>query len=196
MAESDGTETQVVPQEVRSAPIVLEKHPVAESLRAELLKLATEGDPKHKGALTAEVLARIMRVAKTGRDVLVSLNISGSNLANLVRRRRGPMYTPWGGQDEMDEGLEEGVGQSGGPLAFSTPQENFGMTALRELIAGAQKHFGGTGKGSTKDLIEALVLARKEGLTDVAAELETQLGFKKAPVLALPAPAVAEPKPV
>ena len=185
MAELDGSETQVAQQ--TSTPTVLAKHPVAESLRAELLKLAQDGDPKHNGALTAEVLARIMRVAKTGRDLLVSLNISGSNLANLVRRRRGPIYSQLGGADE-DDGLDDGIGQTaGGPLAWSSPQENFGMTALRELIAGAQKHFSGKNT-SPKDLVEALLVARKEGLTDVVKELETQLGLNKPILPVLPAP--------
>lgn len=192
MAGVEGTETPVAVQADPNLTIIA-KHPVAESIRAELLKLAQEGDTKHKGALTAETLARIVRVAKTGRDLLVSLNISGTNLAHMVRRPKGGGL--WmGGQGMADEDLEEGVGQTG-PFAYSSPQENFGMTALRELIAGAQKHFGGAGKGSPKDLVEALLVARKEGLTDVASELETQLGLKKAPVPALPAPAVAEPKP-
>lgn len=193
MAAVDGTETQVA----KAEPVIIGKHPVAESLRTELLKLATDGDAQHKGALTAEVLARIMRVAKTGRDLLVSLNISGSNLSHMVRRPKGRMgylaTANFGGAGDDDMG-DEGQ-NSGGPFAYSSPQENFGMTALRELIAGAQKHFMGAGKGSPKDLVEALLVARKEGLTDVVAELESQLGLKKAPVLALPAPAVAEPKP-
>ena len=63
------------------------------------------------------------------------------------------------------------------------------MTALRELIAVAQKKFMGESKASPTELVEALALARKEGLTDVATELEAQLGLKKPEVLALPAPA-------
>jgi len=192
MAAVDGSETQVV----KAEPVIIAKHPVAESLRTELLKLATDGDAQHKGALTAEVLARIMRVAKTGRDLLVSLNISGSNLSHMVRRPRGGMgYLATANSFAGDEDMGDEGQNSGGPFAYSSPQENFGMTALRELIAGAQKHFMGGGKGSPKDLVEALLVARKEGLTDVVAELESQLGLKKAPVLALPAPAVSEPKP-
>ncbi len=194
MAGQDGTETQVVSAEAPAAPVVPDKHPVAESLRAELLRLATDGDQKHKGALTAEVLARIVRVAKTGRDLLVSLNISGTNLSHMVRRPK-PGYLSMASAGGVDEDLED-VGQSQiAPFAYSSSQENFGMTALRELIAVAQKKLIGDGKGSPTELVEALALARKEGLTDVAAELETQLGLKKAPVLALPASTVAEPKP-
>lgn len=193
MAAVDGTETQVA----KAEPAIIEKHPVAESLRTELLKLAQDGDPKHKGALTAEVLARIVRVAKTGRDLLVSLNISGSNLSHMVRRPKGG-YLSMATAGGVDEDLDDMSQSQGGPFAYSSPQENFGMTALRELIAGAQKHFGGAGKGSPKDLVEALLVARKEGLTDVVAELESQLGIKKAVPLALsplPEKPVAEPQP-
>ena len=42
------------------------KHPMAEAIRAEIIKIATEGDSKQDGTLTADVLLRIVRVAKTG----------------------------------------------------------------------------------------------------------------------------------
>jgi len=184
MAGQDGSETQVA----KAEPVIIAKHPVAESLRTELLKLATDGDAQHKGALTAEVLARIMRVAKTGRDLLVSLNISGSNLSHMVRRPRGGMgYLATANSFAGDEDMGDEGQNSGGPFAYSSPQENFGMTALRELIAGVK---GINGSTSPAKLVEALAIAREKGLTDVAKDLETQLGMTKAvPVVAVPTPA-------
>lgn len=166
------------------AATVIEKHPVAEALRAELLKLAQEGDSKNKGALTAEVLMRIMRVAKTGHDLLVSLNISASGLAGMVRRPAGGIFSPLG-QNFADDGL--GDSQSAGvPFAYSTPTENFGTTAIRELIAAA-KSFNNGGSSPAK-LVEAIAIAREKGMHDIAKELETQLGLPKAVPVSLPAP--------
>ena len=105
-----------------------DKHPLAEALRAEILKLASEGDSKSDGALTAEVLLRITRVAKTGRDLLVTLSASPSNLAQMVKPKFGFALNP----DALDD--EGGLPM---PLAVSSPAENFGMTAIREIIAAA-----------------------------------------------------------
>lgn len=158
---------------------IVEKHPVAEALRAELLKLAQEGDSKHKGALTAEVLMRIVRVAKTGHDLLVSLNIGASGLAGLVRRPRSPgLFSTVGGSQEFaDDGLSDPQPMGSMPFAYSPPSENFGMTAIRELVAVA-KNFNGGGNSPAK-LVEAIAVAREKGLTDVAKELESQLGLPK-----------------
>ena len=155
-----------------------DKHPLAEALRAEILKLASEGDSKSDGALTAEVLLRITRVAKTGRDLLVTLSASPPNLAQMIRPKFGGIL----GSPYADELLDEGVqGQQYQPLALSSPAENFGMTAIREIIAAVNSK-----KDSPKQLVEALAAARSHGLTDVARELEAKLGIVK-PVAVLPA---------
>jgi hypothetical protein len=146
------------------------KEPLAEALRAEILKLATDGDQKGDGALTAEVLLRIMRVAKTGRDLLVSLSANSSNLANMIRRPATPFAFPMLGGN-VDE---EGLGDPMNPVYAPAPAaENFGMTALREMIAAAKNLNGGN---SPSRLVEALAIAREKGLDDVARELEKQLG--------------------
>lgn len=82
-----------------------EKHPLTEALRAEILKLATDGDSQSDGALTEGILLRIMRVAKTGRELLVSLNASPSNLAAMLRRPISPFGIPVLGQNAEDDGL-------------------------------------------------------------------------------------------
>ena len=153
-----------------------EKQPVAEALRTEILKLAKDGDMKKDGALTEEVLQRIMRVAKTGREVLLSLNASPSSLAALVKRPRNSGYfSPIYGEEGGD------LGESGGqvtPFATSPGSENFGMSAIREIVAAA-KNFNGNGTSPAK-LVEAIAIAREKGLDDVAKDLEVQLGIGKA----------------
>jgi len=160
-----------------------------EALRAEILKLATEGEKGSGGALTPDVLLRIERVAKTGRSLLMSLSVSPSNLAQMIKRP-----SPFGfGQNVEDDGLGDvsigGTIGTGTAIAYTPPSENFGMTAIREIIA-ATKNLNGNNNGTSPvKLVEALVLAREKGLADVAKELETQLGIGKA-VSALPAPQV------
>lgn len=158
-----------------------EKTAISEALRAEIIRIATEGSIEDDGALTPQVLSRLGRVAKTGRDVLVAMAASPKNLAALIKRRR----MPWGGMgldipddllgDDMDGDVNDGVGIGqigGGVLAPSPMGENFGMLALRELIAGMKE-----ANKSPDRLVEALATARREGLDDVARKLEEQLGM-------------------
>lgn len=153
-----------------------EKTAISEALRAEIIRLATEGSAEDDGALTPGVLSRLVQVAKTGRDVLVALNVSPTNLAALIRKRR--RMGPWGlvGDDLVGDDLGgevDGEGMlGGGVLAPSPLGENFGMLALRELIAGMKQ-----ANQSPDRLVEALATARREGLHDVAKKLEEQLGL-------------------
>lgn len=144
---------------------------ISEALRAEITKLVKEGDPEKAGALTAIVLLRIMRVAKTGHELLVSLEASPSNLAALVKR---PL--PWIGIPPNNEQVEAIPVLDQVAYAPSSPQENFGMIALREIVAMAKNW---NGSNSPAKLVEALAIAREKGLTDVADELESQLGMGK-----------------
>jgi len=167
-----------------------EKHPVSEALRAEILKLATDGDPGSDGALTAGVLLRIMRVAKTGRDLMVSLETSPSNLAGMVGRPNLPSLSlsPAALYGDGDGDIQAGSVGMAFPYAPSSPNENFGMTAIREIIAAVKSHIEGRNTPAVEyvsivELVEALAIAKKEGLDDVARELESQLKAQKpAPV--------------
>lgn len=159
-----------------------EKTAISEALRAEIIRLATEGSAEDDGALTPAVLSRLVQVAKTGRDVLVALQVSPTNLAALIRKRK--RMGPWGGiyQDDLlgDDvaGEIDGEGVMGGVLAPSPMGENFGMVALRELIAGMKQ-----ANTSPDRLVEALATARREGLHDVAKKLEGQLGLTEGAAL-------------
>ncbi len=167
-----------------------EKQAVQEALRESILKLAKDGDEKKGGELTPDVLQRIMRVAKTGRDLMVSLSASPANLSGMVRRPRlGPMAIPAYG-DNLDDDLGDGNVSLGGVSSYAPalPAENFGMTAIRELISAA-KNLNGNGSSPVK-LVEALAIAREKGLDDVAHKLEEELGVRKAQP---PTPAVAVP---
>lgn len=166
-------EVNVVPSKKKA-----EKTPISEALRAEIIRIATEGSVEDDGAITPAVLTRIRQVAKTGRDVLVAMNTSPTNLAALVKRRR---LGPWGmgGMDpddlvgdDLGGDVVDGAGVLGGVLAPAPLGENFGMVALRELIAGMKQ-----ANQSPDRLVEALATARREGLDDVARKLEEQLGM-------------------
>lgn len=163
---------------------MVEPQSMSEALRTEIVRLVTEGDVKVKGALTSEVLLRVMRVTKTGRDLLMSLEASPSNLANLIQRpNQNQMYMPSYSSGlavpSVDPGEELGSLFGATPFAPSPTVENFGMTAIRELISAAKSFNGNKGDDSPVKLVEALVLAREKGLDDVAKELEARLGMKK-----------------
>jgi len=151
------------------------KSPLAEALRAQIVELASKGDSKD-GTLTPEVLAKIMRIAKTGRDLLVSLNVSPANLAAMMKpRQQGFTAFPVMGENP-DSLSDEQTSSSIMPYAMSSPGENFGMTAIREIIAAIKS---ANGSESPLRLVEALAAAREAGLQDVAKELEKKLGIGK-----------------
>jgi hypothetical protein len=157
--------------------------PLSEALRTQIIEIVSKGDDKRGGILTSEVLAKVVRVAKTGRDLLVSLD--SSNLANLVQRPNQnqigfPLYGPAVPSLDADMGdsmMGSGIGMASSPYAPAAPVENFGMTAIREIVAMA-KNLNGNGSSPLK-LVEALAIAREKGLDDVARELEDQLGMRK-----------------
>jgi hypothetical protein len=94
-----------------------------------------------------------------------------------------------------DDDLEQMSGQMASPVFATAPMsENFGMTAMREIIAAA-KNFNGNGTSPAR-LVEAIAIANEKGLDDVARELEEQLGIKKKVVTAAPVavPAATEPQ--
>ena len=167
---------------------------MSEALRSEILKLVNDGDSEKGKALTSTVLLRIMRVAQTGRQVLVSLEASPSNLSGMVRKkRRFPVYQgsfdgEVGDTDDTSEG--DALPAFANPLAPASATENFGMTAIREVIAAMKGMNGGT---SPSKLVEALAIAREKGLDDVARDLEVQLGMNKA-TPAIPAADAGEKK--
>ena len=175
--------------ELEQAAAAIERQPLAEALRAELLKLVTDGDPKAQGSLTSDVLMRVMRVAKTGRELLVSLNASPSSLAAMLRRPRGGGFISMGGEPPEEDGLGDVQNANFSPFAGAPLGENFGMTAIRELVAAAKNLNGST---SPAKLVEAIAVAKEKGLPDVVRELESQLGIGNGKPLAQPVPVLVD----
>ena len=150
---------------------------ISEALRREVIRLATEGDDKVGGNFTPEVAARIERVVLAGRTLLMAEKISAHDAEAMLRWRRKNLLG--GGSmvagDELDDyALGNDMLSGSVPMVMSSPAENFGMSAIRELISAAR----GVNESPSK-LVEALAVARHEGLTDVAAELEKKLGVTK-----------------
>lgn len=159
--------------------------PLPEAIRSELLALARQGDAEKEGAMTSGVLARIERVAKTGRHLLSAIEASPSSVGAMVRSPKSGFMQMGAAPSQSDLSEEdEGSASTYIPFASSPPAENFGMTAIREIISAARNM---NGQNSPARLVEALALAREKGLDDVARDIEAQLGFKS------PGPAQAAP---
>jgi hypothetical protein len=162
-------------------PRVEPKSPIAEALRNEVIRLATEGDPKRDGTFSVEIAARIERIVLAGRNLLMAERLSAIDADHLIKRQKKNIfnnmnYDPLGdytlGNDESFMAMGAPMMGSGSPLAVSGPSENFGMHAIREMVNAAK-----TMKDTPEALVSALALARKEDLHDVAADLERRLGI-------------------
>jgi hypothetical protein len=153
------------------------KSPMAEALRAEVIRLCTEGDLKMGGAFTVELAMRIEGVVSAGRQILLAEKVSASDVEALLRRRRKNGLIINGGIVGDDFSSDDG---SGITLASSSASENFGMSAIRQLVEGMRVQ-----SESPLKLVEALAAARQHGLDDVVRVLEDKLGVGKSQV-ALP----------
>ena len=149
--------------------------PLVEALRTQIVEIVQKGD------LTAEVLAKVVRVAKYGRDLLISLDPK-PNL-NQMHKRPGGFVSNFQqgvmGSSDLPDDLSVDSSNSGTfaiPYAPAPMPENFGMVALRELISMAKNI---NGSSSPARLVEAIAIAKEKGLPDVVRELEMQLGIKK-----------------
>ncbi len=157
------------------------KSKIGESIREEVIRVIETGDPNKEGAFTANVAARVERMIRAGRELLLAEQIPLDGLKSVLKKRRGYGGGIIGGNPIMgnslvdmdDGGMLLGEGDEG-PLMQSGPSENFGMVAIRELISGLHSN-----QDTPEKLVKALSLARAEGLDDVAASLEKKLGVEK-----------------
>lgn len=95
------------------------------------------------------------------------LLITAGDPSALPNRRRGMGYGGLGGllvEDDIDPEFD-------GPMPIAPPAETFGASAIRELIAAAKEK----NKPGVVELTKALGIAKKEGLDEVAADLQRQL---------------------
>ncbi len=153
--------------------------PLAKSIREEIKRLADDDN------FTLGTLHAIERVAAHGRAMLQgTADLDG--LLGSPGQGVGAI-----GYDTDIDGLENDLmaSYSGGPMLTSSPVENFGSRAMREVMAVLPKILEGRNRPSTVELVRSLALARKEGLDDVAKDLEQQIKG----VTAAPEPTVAKP---
>jgi hypothetical protein len=146
--------------------------PMSEQLRKELVRILTDGDDKNNGAFTIAVATHVEKFVGAAREILMTEKLAQNDVAALLgmRRRR------YGGDILGDD--------SSGMLMGAVPTtENFGVQAIRQLIEAAQSM-----QNTPSKLVEALADARRLGLADVAAEIETRLGIKKDAGAASPEP--------
>jgi hypothetical protein len=162
-----------------------ERTELSEVIRKELLRMCSEGDTKADGAFTVRALTRIVRYATVAEDMLVAESLVNGNTDALLRRRRGMNSGVIYGNGIIGGSAFVGEDDSmtdGGPMAKSSLNENFGMTAIREMVSSLKAM-----QESPMKLVEALAYSRKHGLKDAAAELERRLGIGQPEVAAIPA---------
>jgi len=118
---------------------------VIDGLRNALIKIIDE-------PMTVATLNRIERVAESGAMVLRAL----------------------GGVAEAISGIKTEQLSDGEPITAAPPAETFGARMIQELMAMVPQLMGKKNEDPRK-LVDALIAARRAGMTDVAAELEVRL---------------------
>jgi hypothetical protein len=113
-------------------------------------------------------LQRIVAIAKAGRALLQAT----SNIDPALLSRRGAGGISLGGATYMPSLGEADIDfpQAVSPMATS---ETFGATALREIKAFVPKLL--EAKRSPAQLVQAMAVARREGLSDVEADIRAEL---------------------
>lgn len=148
--------------EVKCEPIVL-------AIVSEIVRVGTEVLRSSAGSPRPLVL--IERLARLGIDVI---GLSGET----VSRACSNMSFNYGSQ--MSPGY--GIPVSPTPAAMG-PAENFGTTAIRELVSS----LGRPRRRDASEIIAAIAAAKKAGLDEIAARLEAELELSKEPAPAVEA---------
>lgn len=149
------------------------RSPIAEALRREIIDVVTRGDARKGGAFTAAVAIQVGKICAAAREIILAQRVAENDLSALLQRKGGINFGGGmlgggiGGFDVL--GDDDGVS----PLAGAPAAENFGTQAIRQLVEGLRGM-----NDSPAKLVEALALARSQGLTDVAASLEKKLGVE------------------
>jgi len=149
------------------------RSPIAEALRREIIDVVTRGDARKGGAFTAAVAIQVQKICAAAREIILAQRVAENDISALLQRKGG--INIGGG---MFGGGIMGLGELGDddgvlPLAGAPAAENFGTQAIRQLVEGLRGM-----NDSPAKLVEALALARSQGLTDVAASLEKKLGVE------------------
>jgi hypothetical protein len=189
-----------VPEPERERP---KNSAMAEALRTEIMRLCDTGDPQKGGLFTHRVALQIGRVVQAGRELLMAERLSMMDAEDLLKRKlrkrsamkMGNSYNSSvmvvGSYDDEDMGDSDGSIDSD-PIAQSSAVENFGMQAVKQVVAAAQ-----AASNSPEKLVEAIAKARKLGLGGLAEKLEARLlsdGSGELPIVpAIPASAPSTP---
>ena len=151
---------------------------ISAQLRDELIRILQAGDDKSDGAFTVAVATQVERFAIAAREILMTEKLAQQDLASLMMMRRQHMGgMGLGGMMGSMNGWNSLVGGGDSPLPMPiVNNENFGVQAVRQIVDAARM----AGESPAK-LVEALVIARQNNLTDVVATLEKKLGVSKEP---------------
>lgn len=144
---------------------------ISNQLRDELIRILRAGDDKNDGAFTVAIATHVEKFTAAAREILMTEKLAQNDISSLMRMRKKHLDVPYpyslGG--DGDYGPETGLTFMGGN------NENFGVQAIRQVVDAVR-----TMGDSPAKLVEALAVARSNGLTDVAAALEKKLGVSKA----------------
>jgi hypothetical protein len=143
---------------------------ISTQLRDELIRILRMGDDTNEGAFTVAIAAHVEKFAIAAREILMTENLAQNDLASLMMMRNrhlGGAYPYLGSSFGPETGMS---------LLPSVNNENFGVQAIRQVVDAAR-----TMSETPAKLVEALVIARSNNLTDVAASLEKKLGVSKNP---------------
>jgi hypothetical protein len=153
---------------------------ISEDLRKEIIRTVSAGDEKKGGAFTVPVAAHLEKLIHAAKIILMAEKISNNDIGALLHKKSmnsmggtsmGFMTSPAyvGMSDDDDDSSYAPLAGNGGKST-----ENFGVQAIKELIGAAKTMHDSPAKD-----VEALAVARREGLVDVAAALEAKLGIHK-----------------
>ena len=145
---------------------------ISGQLREELIRILRTGDAQNEGAFTIAVALQVEKFAVAAREILMTESLAQKDLASLMMMRRQNM-----GMGAWNSIVGDSLGASYLPTIGPTPivnNENFGVQAIRQIVDAVR-----TMNDSPAKLVEALAVARKNGLDDVVADLEKKLGVSK-----------------
>lgn len=153
---------------------------ISQDLRKEIMRVLVVGDAKRANAFTVAVAVQLERLIQASKAILMAEKIASNDMGALIQKNQlnGNMFgsivsSPFPqvlGSDDMMEASELGLPYVGQKVK----NENFGVQVIKELISAARTFHDSPAKD-----VEALAVARREGMTDVVASLEAKLGIAK-----------------
>lgn len=163
----------------RSTPPEQPETAIAKSIKEHLLEIL-------KKPLTVARAVECGRVLAAGVKVLKATTPGVAGLLPAIGRRASPYggFYPGGMlASPGGDGIDDFESDNGGVLAPAMQPETMGNTVVRDFLTSIQKVVEEKGKASVGDLVEAISIAKKEGLTEetelLRAQLRERTGGKK-----------------